>query len=137
MSGRWLTTCAPRPRLLETDRAIGGKRSAHVSIAQVEVEPLRIEVAADPAFVVGVLGMAKISQTREEASLPVRAADILRWSCATTVDTSVNARGGLDDELESALAGLSSQLTATLSFVLAIFYMALFRLAECQSTQQP
>jgi hypothetical protein len=45
-------------------------------------------VAADPAFVLGVLGMATIGQTLEEVGIAVGAADILRWSCASAVDTS-------------------------------------------------
>jgi hypothetical protein len=93
--------CTPdptRPRLLESDWAIWGKCPANVSIAQSEVEPLRIEVATNPAFVIGVLGMATIGQTLEEASVAVRATDILGWSCTSAVDTSRDARRGFHDQ---------------------------------------
>jgi hypothetical protein len=82
-----------RARLLEPDWAIGRKRPAHISIAQPELEPLWIEVAADPAFVVGVLGMATVSQALKEISVAVRAADILGWSCTCAVDRRLNLVG--------------------------------------------
>ncbi len=89
---------ATRAGLLQSDWAIGCKRSAHVAIAHIDVESFRIEVAANPAFVVGVLGMATIGQTFEKLSVAVWAADILGWSCAGTVDTARQARGRFDDE---------------------------------------
>jgi hypothetical protein len=98
---RLCARCAPGPtraRLLESDWAIRSKGSAHVSIAQVEVEPLRIEMATDPAFVIAVLGMARIAQTLEEASIAVRATDIFGWSCTGTVDAPGHLRGRLKDE---------------------------------------
>ena len=55
-------------------------------------------MAADPAFVVGVLGMAAMGQTLEEPSIAVGAADILGWSCTSAVDTSRDARRGFHDE---------------------------------------
>jgi hypothetical protein len=70
----------------------------HVSIAQVDVEPLRIEVAADPAFVIAVLGMATIAQTLEEASMAVPATDILGLVVHGAVNASGNARCRLEDE---------------------------------------
>ena len=92
--------------LLETDWTIGSEGSAHVSIAQIEVEPLRIEVTADPAFVVGVLGMATIGQTLEEASITVGAADILGWTCTSAVNTSRHPRRKFHDEKLSDVLAL-------------------------------
>ena len=92
------TPGSTRTRLLESDWAIGRERPAYISVAQGEVEPLWIKVAADPAFVIGVLGMARIGQTLEEASVAVRAADILGWSCTSAVDTARQARRRLNDE---------------------------------------
>jgi hypothetical protein len=55
-------------------------------------------VATNPAFVIGVLGMATIGQTLEEASVAERATDILGWSCTSAVDTSRYARRGFHDQ---------------------------------------
>lgn len=86
---------ATRGRLLQTNWAIGAKGPAHISIAQIKVEPLWIEVATDPAFVLSVLGMPTIGQTGEELCIAVRAADVFGWSFV--VDARVALELGLDE----------------------------------------
>jgi hypothetical protein len=86
-------------------------------------------VAANPALVVGVLGMATIRQTLEKLSGAVGTADILGWSCSSAVDTSRRARGGFDDEKPLEL----DKLMPVVAEIVDVDEADLFAAAEVES----
>jgi hypothetical protein len=77
---------------MHVDWSTRSKRGAHVPISYLEIEPLRVEVAASPAFGVGVLGMAGVNHDFKEPEIAVRPADVLGWPGASAVDACGNAR---------------------------------------------
>ncbi len=77
---------------MQADASVRRERTAHLPIAQLEIEPLRVEVAADPAFGLTVLGMARIGRDLQEPGVAVNTANILRRSFASAIDAAGHAR---------------------------------------------
>ena len=87
-----------RAGLAQADTAVGSERVADISVSHLAVEPLRIEVAAGPAFGFAVLGIFGVGDDIEEVGVAVDAADILGRSGAGAIDAVGSARLRVEGE---------------------------------------
>ena len=83
---------------MEADAAVGPEGIAHVFVGHRTLEPLGVEMAAGPAFVVAVLGIVGVGDDVEEVGVAVDAADILGRSGTGAVDAAGRARRRVEGE---------------------------------------
>jgi hypothetical protein len=91
-------TAVPRSRLIHTDPTVCTQRVAHLSITQVAIEPVGIEVAAGPPLRVAMFGMLRVSDNLQKVLVTTWTADVLRRPRTSAVDAARPTGSGFEDQ---------------------------------------